>query len=71
MTKTKPKTLCKNCGQPTTFGETADQKRVEMGWCNPCFTHSQRTFMDKESGAKRYYDDLRTIDGIKSRFSPK
>ena len=67
----KPKTLCKNCGQSTTFGETADVQRVKLGWCNPCFKQSQRTFEDKDSGERRYYDDLRTIDGIKSRYSPK
>ena len=63
--------LCKNCGQPTQFGERADQRRVELGWCDPCFKHSQRTFVEKETGKIRYYDELRTIDGIKSRWSPK
>jgi hypothetical protein len=67
----KPRALCKNCGQPTTFGARAQLERVKRGWCGECFVQSQRTFDDPETGEKRYYDDLRTIDGIKSRFSPK
>ena len=67
----KAKTLCKNCGQPTTFGDIADYERVKLGWCNPCFKHSQRTFVDKDTGTTKYYDELRTVDGIKSRYSPK
>ena len=39
-------------------------------WCDPCFKHSQRTFEDKQTGEKRYYDELRTIDGIKIRYIP-
>lgn len=68
---TKPKILCKNCGQSTSFGETAGLERVKLGWCNPCYKHSQRTFKDKHTGEKHFYDELRTIDGIKSRYSPK
>ena len=67
----KGKVLCKNCGAPTQFGETANPTRHRLGWCEPCFKHSQRTFEDKHTGEKRYYDELRTVDGIKNRFSPK
>ena len=67
----KGKSRCKNCGQPTQFGERADSKRVDLGWCDSCFKHSQRIFEEKETGKTRYYDELRTIDGIKSRWSPK
>ena len=28
-------------------------------------------YKDKQTGEKRYYDELRTINGIKSRYSPK
>ena len=66
----KGKVLCANCGAPTQFGDTANPKRYRLGWCEPCFKHSQRTFEDKSTGEKRYYDELRTIDGIKSRYSP-
>lgn len=66
----KGKVLCKNCGAPTKFGETANPTRDRLGWCEPCFKHSERTFEDKHTGEKRYYDELRTIDGIKSRYSP-
>ncbi len=66
----KGKVLCANCGAPTQFGETANPTRYRLGWCDPCFKHSQRTFEDKSTGEKRYYDELRTIDGIKSRYSP-
>jgi hypothetical protein len=65
------KPLCNNCGHPTQFGDQADRKRVDLGWCNPCFKQSQRTFEDKETGKVRYYDELRTVDGIKTRYSPK
>jgi hypothetical protein len=67
----KVKTVCKNCGQRTTFGDTADVERVKLGWCSPCFVHSRRTFVDKDTSTIRYYDELRTIDGIKSRYNPK
>jgi len=67
----KGKVFCKNCGQPTQFGERANYKRVDLGWCDPCFKHSQRTFEDFGTSETRYYDELRTIDGIKSRWSPK
>jgi hypothetical protein len=30
----------------------------------------QRTFEDMSTVEKRYYDELRTIDRIKSRYSP-
>ena len=66
----KGKVLCKNCGAPTQFGDTANPTRYRLGGCDPCFKHSQRTFEDKDTGEKRYYDELRTIDGIKSRYSP-
>jgi hypothetical protein len=66
----KGKVLCTNCGAPTQFGETANPTRYRLGWCEPCFKHSQRTFEDKHTGEKRYFDELRTIDGIKSRYSP-
>ena len=67
----KGKVACANCGAPTQFGETANPTRYRLGWCDPCFKHSQRTFEDKQTGEKRFYDELRTIDGIKSRYSPK
>lgn len=66
----KGKVLCTNCGAPTQFGENANPTRYRLGWCDPCFKHSQRTFGDKHTGDVRYYDELRTIDGIKSRYSP-
>ncbi len=65
------KIVCKNCGNPTQFGETANPTRVNLGWCEPCFRHSQRTFEDKSTGETRYIDELRTIDGIKTRYTPK
>ena len=67
----KGKTLCKNCGQPTQFGETADPQRAALGWCNSCYKQSQRTFKDSITGETRYLDELRTIDGIRTRFTPK
>ena len=63
--KHKGKTLCKNCGQPTYFTERTDPKREDLGWCGPCYSHSQRTFEDKETGKKRYFDEFRTVDGIR------
>lgn len=66
-----PKALCANCGQPTQFGEKTAHRRAELGWCDSCYKHSQRTFQDKVTGEKRYFDEFRTIDGIKSRFNPK
>lgn len=64
------KVLCTNCRAPTQFGVTANQKRLQLGWCEPCFKHSQRTFSDKFTGETRYIDEFRTIDGIKSRYDP-
>ena len=66
----KGKVLCTNCGAPTQFGETANPKRYQLGWCEPCFKHSQRTFKDETTGETRYIDEFRTIDGIKSRYGP-
>ena len=37
----KEKTVCKNCGQPATFGERASFERVDLGWCSSCFKQSQ------------------------------
>lgn len=65
------KPTCGNCGDPTTFAENADRERVRLGWCEPCFRHSQRTFVDFYTRETRYLDELRTIDGIRSRWSPK
>ena len=65
------KELCNNCGQPTVFTENAAPQRVALGWCDSCFKHSQRTFKDSVTGESRYFDELRTVDGIKSRYSPK
>jgi hypothetical protein len=62
---------CRNCGNTTNFGETANSQRVAQGWCEPCFRHSQRTFDDRLTGEKRYFDELRTVDGIKGRFSKR
>jgi hypothetical protein len=67
----KGKVACANCGGPTQFGDTANPTRHRLGWCEPCFRHSQRTFQDKHTGETRYIDELRTVDGIKSRYSPK
>ena len=66
-----PKIFCRNCGHPTTFGDNASLERVKRGWCNPCYAQSTRTFEDPVTGKKRYIDELRTIDGIKTRWSPK
>lgn len=34
--KQPPQAICKNCGEPTNFGNaTAD--RIAKGWCTPCF----------------------------------
>jgi hypothetical protein len=59
------KTLCKNCGHPTYFTERTNSTREANGWCGPCYSHSQRTFEDKETGEKRYFDEFRTVDGIR------
>lgn len=67
----KGKILCTNCGSPTQFGETANPKRYALGWCEPCFRHSKRTLKDEVTGEKRYLDEFRTIDGIKTHWSPK
>jgi hypothetical protein len=66
------KVLCSNCGQPTVFTENSSPQRYALGWCDACFKHSQRTFSDKVTGETRYFDELRTIDGIRHRYySPK
>jgi len=66
------KVLCGNCGQPTLFTESSSPQRYALGWCNACFKQSQRTFSDRVTGETRYFDELRTVDGIKHRyFSPK
>lgn len=65
----KGKVVCTNCGAPTP-AVRANPKRYGLGWCEPCFKHSQRTFEDKQTGEKRYYDELRMIDGIKNPYSP-
>ncbi len=65
------KVLCKNCGQPTLFTDNAAPHRHDLGWCDACFKHSQRTFVDSATGETRYFDELRTVDGIKNRYSPK
>jgi hypothetical protein len=62
---------CTNCGGVTQFGENAEARRVALAWCDSCFKHSQRTFKDSDTGESRYFDGLRTVDGIKSRYSPK
>ncbi len=49
----KGKVLCTNCGAPPQFGETANPKRHQLGWCEPCFKHSQRTFKDETTGETR------------------
>ncbi len=64
------KAACENCGQPTQFDAMADSRRRGLGWCEPCFKHSKRTFEEKETGQKRYFDEFRTIYGIKSRHGP-
>lgn len=66
----KGKFLCTNCGAPTQFGVTALSKRSELGWCEPCFKHSLRTFKDPTTGETRYADEFRTVDGIKNRYGP-
>jgi len=63
--------VCSNCGAPTHFGQTATLDRLKLRWCEPCYRHSQRTFEDRDTGEKRFIDELRTIDGIKTRYSPK
>lgn len=66
------KVPCQNCGQPTSFTERTDFRRAELGWCKSCFESSLRTYQDKHTGEKRYFDDLRTIDGIRHRYySPR
>lgn len=63
--------LCRNCGQRTQFTGDSLSERVKLGFCNKCFTETKRTFVDKDTGEKRSFDELRTIDGIKSWYSPK
>lgn len=66
------KVTCCNCGQPTLFTESSSPQRHALGWCNACFQQSGRTFSDRVTGEKRYFDELRTVDGIRHRyFSPK
>ena len=65
------KIMCTNCGQPTLFTENAAPQRRSLGWCDACYKHSQRTFKDSVTGETRYFDELRTVDGIKNRYSPK
>jgi len=67
----KGKIACKNCSARTQFGDTANPTRFNLGWCEPCFKHSLRTFEDKQSGEKHYFDEFRTVDGIKNHYSPK
>jgi hypothetical protein len=50
---------------------TTNPKRFSHGWYEPCFRHTQRTFQDNTTGETHYYDDFKTIDGIKSRCGPK
>ena len=71
-TSTPGKVLCSNCGQPTTFTDNSSPRRHELGWCDSCFKHSQRTFKDSATGEMRYFDELRTVDGIRHKYySPK
>jgi hypothetical protein len=66
------KVLCTNCGQPTVFTENTHPQRYAHRWCDACFKHSQRTFKDSVTGETKYFDEFRTIDGIKHRYySPK
>tara|TARA_B100000929_G_C15433285_1_gene395452 strand:- start:527 stop:919 length:393 start_codon:yes stop_codon:yes gene_type:complete len=63
----KGKKLCKNCGQPTQFQETTSSYRYDLGWCSPCFSYGQSPFEDKETGKRPYFDELRTVDGIRKQ----
>lgn len=63
--------LCKNCGAPTTFSELAHSARYTLGWCQPCFRQSHRTYRDPDTGREVCSDESRTIDGIKNIFAPK
>jgi len=63
----KGKKLCKNCGQPTQFQKTTSYYRSELGWCVPCFSYGQAPFADKETGKRPYFDQLRTVDGIRKQ----
>ena len=63
----KGKKLCKNCGQPTQFQETTSSYRYDLGWCSPCFNYGQAPFEDKETGKRSYFDELRTVDGIRKQ----
>lgn len=63
----KGKKLCKNCGQPTQFQERTDSRRYDLGWCVPCFSYGQAPFEDKKTGKRPYFDELRTVDGIRKR----
>lgn len=66
------KVLCTNCGQPTLFTDNASPERHALGWCDACFKHSKRTFKDSVTGETRYFDELRTVEGIKHKYySPK
>ncbi len=63
--------LCKNCGQKTQFGERSTSGRVNRGWCNSCYKYSQQTSEIKTTGEVLYPDDYRTIDGVRTWYSPK
>ncbi len=69
--KVGAKVQCKNCGQLTSFGERADYKRVDLGWCIDCFKASELKFTHRETGEQRWIDQPLTIDGVKSRWTPK
>ena len=65
------KTRCKNCGQNTVFNSRSSPARVDLGWCEPCMRQSQRKFVAKENNETIYYDDYKTIDGIRTRYNAK
>jgi hypothetical protein len=58
----KKRAVCANCGGPTSFGETADAERVQLGWCQPCLTQSKRRHFDAKSGQTVWFDEMKTID---------
>lgn len=63
--------ICKNCGQPTRFSARSSAARVDRGWCEPCMRQSERKHTLKENGETVYYDEYRTIDGVRTPFSPR
>jgi len=63
----KGKKLCKNCNQPTQFPERSNSHRYDLGWCSPCFNYGQAPFENKETGKRPYFDQLRTVDGIRKQ----